>query len=145
MVQTANDLCEPKIRPKNYTYQPFIRLKKFPKSFGFVQLINLYFPLAKSRKIEEEKLLKLLAAAEEEDDLLPAPHEEVTVSSLKKKLLSLNKKSTLNQQLRVKYSDEPTRFMESELELYGEIQQLRIVCELWVGQILSGFTNHQGC
>lgn len=95
-------------------------------------------------------MLKLLAAAEEEDDLLPAPHEEVTLSSLKKLLLSLNKKSTLNQQLRVKYSDEPTRFMESELELYGEIQKLRIVCELWVGpyivcyggtKLYSGFYN----
>ncbi|KAI6654042.1 Beta-catenin-like protein 1 [Oopsacas minuta] len=81
---------------------------------------------AKSRKIEEERILKLLAAAEE-DDQLPAPHEEVTLSSLKKLLLSLNKKCTLNQQLRVKYCDEATRFMDSELELYEEIQQLRIV------------------
>ena len=42
MVQTASDLFEQEIRlisPKNDTFQPFIRLKNFPKSFGIVQLM----------------------------------------------------------------------------------------------------------
>ena len=41
VVQTAGDLFEPEIRlnsPKKNTFQPFIRLKNLPKSFGIVQL-----------------------------------------------------------------------------------------------------------
>ena len=83
----------------------------------------------KNRRKEEERLLKLLAAVDEVDDKLPAPLEEVTPSTLKRMLLSLDKKCVSNQQLRVKYSDEPSRFMDSELELYEEIQQLRLICE----------------
>ena len=42
VVQTANNLFEPKIGLNSpYTFQPFIRLKKLPKSFGIVQLSSI--------------------------------------------------------------------------------------------------------
>lgn len=42
-------------------------------------------------------------------------------------LLSLEKKVLRNQEMRIKFSDLPEKFMESELELNDELQKMHIV------------------
>jgi len=44
--------------------------------------------------------------------------------SLKQLLLSFERKISKNQKMRVKYADTPASFMESEIELHAEIQEL---------------------
>ena len=45
-------------------------------------------------------------------------------TSLKQLLLSFEKKITKNQKMRMKHPDEPEKFMETELELHAEINEL---------------------
>ena len=45
-------------------------------------------------------------------------------TSLKQLLLSFEKKITKNQKMRMKHPDEPEKFMETELELHSEINEL---------------------
>lgn len=47
--------------------------------------------------------------------------------SLKQLLLSFEKKITKNQKMRMKFPDEPEKFLESEMELHAEIQELYAV------------------
>lgn len=47
--------------------------------------------------------------------------------TLKQLLVSLEKKIANNQKLRVKFADEPEKFMESEFELHQEIQTLHLI------------------
>ena len=44
---------------------------------------------------------------------------------MKKLILTFEKRLLKNRELRVKFPDEPTKFMESEIELHESIQQLR--------------------
>ena len=48
-------------------------------------------------------------------------------TGLKSMLLSFEKKVSKNQMLRVKYADEPAKFMESEIELSEEIDRLKVI------------------
>ena len=47
--------------------------------------------------------------------------------SLKSLLVNFEKKITKNQKLRVKYPNDPDKFMASEVELHEEIQELHTV------------------
>jgi len=55
------------------------------------------------------------------------PTEELDVSTVKRMILSLEKKINQNQLQRVKFSDKPEKFMESEVELDEEIKKLHIL------------------
>ncbi len=64
--------------------------------------------------------------------------------SLKQLLLSFEKKITKNQMNRMKFVDEPNKFMESELELHAEIQELYAVAaspELYPVLVQAGAVN----
>lgn len=50
--------------------------------------------------------------------------EMLNSESLKKLLLSFEKKINKNQKLRMKYPDEPEKFMDSEVELHEELNNL---------------------
>lgn len=52
---------------------------------------------------------------------------QLDANSLKQLLVSFEKKITKNQKLRIKHSDEPEKFMESEFELHKEIEELHVV------------------
>ena len=56
----------------------------------------------------------------DEDDLLDLP-------GLKRKLVALDKKISANQEQRMKYMDEPARFMESEIALDQQIHDLHAI------------------
>ena len=53
--------------------------------------------------------------------------EAVDEATIKKHILSFEKKVTKNQEMRIKFVDQPNRFMESELELHEEIQKLHVL------------------
>jgi beta-catenin-like protein 1 len=71
------------------------------------------------------------------------------VSSLKQLLLSFEKKITKNQKMRMKFPDEPEKFLESEMELHAEIQELYAVAaspELYPILVQTGaVTSILGC
>jgi hypothetical protein len=71
------------------------------------------------------------------------------VSSLKQLLLNFEKKITKNQKMRMKFPDEPEKFLESEMELHTEIQELYAVAaspELYPILVQTGaVTSILGC
>jgi len=70
-------------------------------------------------KEEEEEILKLVDQAPEVKPL--------DLTQLKKMVLQFEKKITKNQQMRVKFPDNPNKFMESEVELDEEIKNLHLL------------------
>jgi len=72
--------------------------------------------------ISEEEKQKLLAMVEEDDE-----GEAIDESTIKKFILSFEKKVTKNQEMRIKFPDQPQKFMESELELHEEVQKLHVL------------------
>jgi len=71
----------------------------------------------------DERKEELLALVENDDK----EGEIIDESTIKKYLLSFEKKVTKNQEMRIKFPDQPPKFMESEMELYEEIQKLHVV------------------
>lgn len=61
------------------------------------------------------------------DESEAAAITQLDASSLKQMLGSFEKKITKNQKLRMKHSDEPEKFMESECELHAELEALHLV------------------
>uniref|UniRef100_A0A3B4AN90 Beta-catenin-like protein 1 n=1 Tax=Periophthalmus magnuspinnatus TaxID=409849 RepID=A0A3B4AN90_9GOBI len=69
-----------------------------------------------------EKLLD-----QDEDDPEAEPVDE---SSVKKMILTFEKRSYKNQELRIKFPDNPERFMESELDLNDIIQEMHVIATM---------------
>jgi len=68
--------------------------------------------------VDQNAIEKLLEESENVDI------EMLTSDSLKKMLLGFEKKINKNQKLRMKYPDEPEKFMDSEVELHEELNAL---------------------
>eukprot|EP00124_Ichthyophonus_hoferi_P005491 Ihof_evm2s810 gene=Ihof_evmTU2s810 len=71
---------------------------------------------------DEDEQARILRLLDEE----PAG-EEFDVNAMKRQMTSLEKKVTKNQEMRVKYADQPTKFLESEIELHEEIQKAQVL------------------
>ncbi|XP_033825761.1 beta-catenin-like protein 1 [Periophthalmus magnuspinnatus] len=69
-----------------------------------------------------EKLLD-----QDEDDPEAEPVDE---SSVKKMILTFEKRSYKNQELRIKFPDNPEKFMESELDLNDIIQEMHVIATM---------------
>ena len=67
----------------------------------------------------------LLAAAEKEAEGLDV--DALDANSLKRLILHVEKQINSNTQMRMKYADQPERFMDSELELYQSLKGLHAV------------------
>ncbi|KAI9579263.1 beta-catenin-like protein 1 [Glossina fuscipes] len=74
-------------------------------------------------ELTEEQRLNILKYVESEE----AEGEVLDEQGLKKLLLVFEKKNLKNQELRIKYPDNPGKFMDSELELHDMIQELKAV------------------
>lgn len=72
--------------------------------------------------LSEEERLKILEMVENEPEV-----ETLDVGSVKRMLLFFEKKVTKNQEMRIKYPENPEKFMDSELELNDEIQKLHVI------------------
>lgn len=71
----------------------------------------------------EEEIAAMLAAAEASASEAPS----LDILGVKKLLLQLEKKVTKNQLARAKFSDQPSRFLESELELDEDLKKMRVL------------------
>lgn len=74
----------------------------------------------KAGGFSDEIMAKLEKADEAGDDIL----EE---TKLKRMILNFEKKIAKNQELRIKFPDDPGKFMSSELELHDAVQEMRVV------------------
>ncbi|EDV29036.1 Beta-catenin-like protein 1 [Trichoplax sp. H2] len=78
--------------------------------------------ITSSTKLSNEERDKILAMLDDEPET-----ESLDSHSLKKLILSFEKKVSKNQEMRIKHPDDPKKFMESEIELYEEIQKLNVI------------------
>ncbi|KAF3860061.1 hypothetical protein F7725_000316 [Dissostichus mawsoni] len=81
-----------------------------------------YDDLSQDRK---RILEKLMDRDEEEPEAEP-----VDESSVKKMILTFEKRSYKNQELRIKFPDNPEKFMESELDLNDVIQEMHVIATM---------------
>ncbi|XP_035594499.1 beta-catenin-like protein 1 isoform X1 [Oncorhynchus keta] len=72
-------------------------------------------------------LEKLMDDDEDADDQEGEPVDE---SSVKKMILTFEKRSYKNQELRIKFPDTPGRFMETELDLNDIIQEIHVIATM---------------
>ncbi|XP_047500332.1 beta-catenin-like protein 1 [Penaeus chinensis] len=77
---------------------------------------------ARTRQIVEEKLIEY--EEQESSEMTDGPLNE---SLLKKMILSFEKRVLKNQELRIKFPDDPRKFMESEVELNDAVEELHVV------------------
>ena len=68
----------------------------------------------------DEVMAKLEKADEAGDDVLDE-------TKLKRMILNFEKKIAKNQELRIKFPDDPAKFMSSEVELHDAVQEMRVV------------------
>uniref|UniRef100_A0A8C3IY84 Catenin beta like 1 n=1 Tax=Chrysemys picta bellii TaxID=8478 RepID=A0A8C3IY84_CHRPI len=76
---------------------------------------------------EKKKLLQMVDKEGEEEEEEDEPLDE---SSVKKMILTFEKRSYKNQELRIKFPDNPEKFMESELDLNDIIQEMHVVATM---------------
>ncbi|XP_040580272.1 beta-catenin-like protein 1 [Lepeophtheirus salmonis] len=99
---------------------------------------------AAKKRLEEERLAVLEAEVEQQSRKNPSVEndddddevmededrgldDELNESKLKKIVLTFEKKTLKNQELRIKYPDSPEKFMDSEVNLHDSVQDLRII------------------
>ena len=82
----------------------------------------------------------------------PFLEELVDAGAVKRMILSFEKHVLRNQEMRIKFPDQPTKFMESEVQLNEEIQKLQVIAtvpehytiliEMNTVQTLVGLLSH---
>lgn len=72
-------------------------------------------------ELTEEERINILNYVENED----AEGDVLDEVGLKKLLLVFEKRNLKNQEMRIKYPDNPEKFMESEVDLHSVIQELK--------------------
>ncbi|XP_034552666.1 beta-catenin-like protein 1 [Notolabrus celidotus] len=75
---------------------------------------------------DKRKILEKLMDQDEEEP----EAEPVDESSVKKMILTFEKRSYKNQELRIKFPDNPEKFMESELDLNDIIQEMHVIATM---------------
>uniref|UniRef100_A0A3Q2YLN5 Beta-catenin-like protein 1 n=1 Tax=Hippocampus comes TaxID=109280 RepID=A0A3Q2YLN5_HIPCM len=76
--------------------------------------------------VDRKKILEKLMDQDEDDP----EAEPVDESSVKKMILTFEKRSYKNQELRIKFPDNPEKFMESELDLNDIIQEMHVIATM---------------
>eukprot|EP00123_Amoebidium_parasiticum_P014969 comp22722_c0_seq1/m.35338 comp22722_c0_seq1/g.35338 ORF comp22722_c0_seq1/g.35338 comp22722_c0_seq1/m.35338 type:complete len:557 (-) comp22722_c0_seq1:67-1737(-) len=71
---------------------------------------------------DEDEQARIMRLLEEEP-----PGEEFDLQAMRRQVVALEKRVTKNQEMRVKYADQPTKFLESEAELHEEIQKAHVL------------------
>ncbi|KAM9856376.1 beta-catenin-like protein 1 [Aulostomus maculatus] len=75
---------------------------------------------------DKKKILEKLMDQDEDEP----EAEPVDESSVKKMILTFEKRSYKNQELRIKFPDNPEKFMESELDLNDIIQEMHVIATM---------------
>ena len=69
----------------------------------------------------------------------------MTETRLKKLVLNFEKRATKNQELRIKFPDEPVKFLNSEVELHDAVQELRVIATGKYSHLSTFLTNWKKC
>lgn len=87
------------------------------------------------------------------DQVEDSAESEVDENAIKRLLLQFERKVLKNQELRIKFGDNPTKFLDSEMELFDTIQELHvlstqpqlyhIVVDLNITSTLLGLLSHE--
>lgn len=77
----------------------------------------------KEPELTEEERQNILRYVEEEE----ADGETLDENGLRKMILLFEKRNLKNQEMRIKFPDNPEKFMESEIELHAVINDLKVV------------------
>lgn len=77
----------------------------------------------KEPELTEEERLNILKYVEEEE----TAGETLDENGLRKMILLFEKRNLRNQEMRIKFPDNPEKFMESEIDLHGIINELKVV------------------
>uniref|UniRef100_A0A8C5QEQ1 Beta-catenin-like protein 1 n=1 Tax=Leptobrachium leishanense TaxID=445787 RepID=A0A8C5QEQ1_9ANUR len=101
---------------------------------------------------DERKALETVAGDDDDDDD-DDEAEPLDESAVKRMILTFEKRSYKNQELRIKFPDNPEKFMESELDLNDIIQEMHVIAtitdlyhllvELNAVQSLLGLLGHE--
>uniref|UniRef100_A0A670IGV5 Beta-catenin-like protein 1 n=1 Tax=Podarcis muralis TaxID=64176 RepID=A0A670IGV5_PODMU len=83
-------------------------------------------PVTEETEDERKKVLHIIEKGEEEEE----EEEPLDESSVKKMILTFEKRSYKNQELRIKFPDNPEKFMESELDLNDIIQEMHVIATM---------------
>ncbi|XP_072223177.1 beta-catenin-like protein 1 [Leuresthes tenuis] len=104
---------------------------KQQKGPGARELARYRESVAEMRETEEltEDKKKILDKLMDQDEEEPEA-EPVDESSVKKMILTFEKRSYKNQELRIKFPDNPEKFMESELDLNDIIQEMHVIATM---------------
>lgn len=74
-------------------------------------------------ELTEEERLNILKYVEEEE----ATGETLDENGLRKMILLFEKRNLRNQEMRIKFPDNPEKFMESEIDLHAIINELKVI------------------
>jgi len=96
-------------------------VKETPKVQAPPPQVETTKKIRKNELTEEEKERLLELVAEDGNE------EVMDGAAVKRYILAFEKKVTKNQEARVKFPDQPQRFMESEIELHDEIHKLHVL------------------
>ncbi|XP_044311046.1 beta-catenin-like protein 1 [Varanus komodoensis] len=83
-------------------------------------------PASEDTDADKKKLLHVIEKGDEEEE----EEEPLDESSVKKMILTFEKRSYKNQELRIKFPDNPEKFMESELDLNDIIQEMHVIATM---------------
>lgn len=78
-------------------------------------------------KAADDDRKMLLQIVDNEGEGKEEEEEPLDASSVKRMILTFEKRSYRNQELRVKFPDQPEKFMESELDLDDILQEMHVV------------------
>ena len=74
-------------------------------------------------ELTEEERLNILRYVEEEE--AAANYETLDENGLRKMVLLFEKRNLRNQEMRIKFPDNPEKFMDSEIELHAVISEMK--------------------
>ena len=99
------------------------------------------------RKAKKRKIEDLI------NDVPDAPDTSFDEMALKRLLLNFERKVLRNQEMRIKFADNPTKFMDSEVELFDIMQEMHVlatqpelyhfIVELNIVPTLLGLLSHE--
>ncbi|KAG9335236.1 hypothetical protein JZ751_005482 [Albula glossodonta] len=112
-------------RPREEDVDEDVRAKQKPPSGRELRHLEAEDPDGEETSADRKKVLDKLMDHDEDPEAEP-----VDESSVKKMILTFEKRSYKNQELRIKFPDNPEKFMETELDLNDIIQEMHVIATM---------------
>ncbi len=83
-------------------------------------------PASSSSRVDLDEDVPTTSAGDTEDDLGMIGEDDITEATVRKMANLLEKRILANQEARTKFPDQPTKFMESEIELQETLESMQV-------------------